>query len=345
MYKLDYAEFYITNVCNLNCVNCNRFNNFNFTGHELWHEHVRDYELWARLIDIESIGILGGEPMLNPEFLDWVRGIATLWPNAKINIITNGTQFHRWPDLYELLEQFKGRVTVGISEHNFPNRDNTLNNIERFLKKPFTKTIVNPDPNHVYWQQSYGNIRDPSWPDCNSPNEFVNLPQVIRDECEQVFHVSLKIWQEEIYSLKFVDDNNVTVRYSPSNSFYNSTVIHDTATGQLRLNHSDPARAIAVCYSKKCHHFIQGQLYKCGPVGILPDFIQQFFVDISDADRDLINSYVPAKPTWTQQQLDPFISDLIAEVPIAQCTFCPEQLIPRKFNSTTKKIKLVKRQR
>lgn len=345
MYKLDYAEFYITNVCNLNCVNCNRFNNFNFTGHELWQEHKADYAQWARLIDIKSIGLLGGEPMLNPDFLLWVEGIAELWPNATVNIITNGTQFHRWPELYNVLAKYRGRVTVGISEHNYNNRDVTFSNIEKLLKEPFTKTIVNTDPNHVYWKESYNNIKDPSWPDCPSPQDFDSLPQAIQDECEQIFHVSLKIWQDEIYSLMYVDENQVTVRYSPANSFYNSTVIHDPVTGKLSLNHSDPARAIAVCYSKKCHHFIRGQLYKCGPVGILPDFIQQFYVELSDADRSLINSYQPAQHNWPVEQLDNFVRDLIAEVPIAQCTFCPEQLIPRKFNSTTKKIKLVKRQR
>lgn len=345
MYKLDYAEFYITNVCNLNCVNCNRFNNFNFTGHELWHEHNKDYAEWAKLIDIKSIGILGGEPMLNPDFLLWVDGVATLWPTATVNIITNGTQFHRWPGLYDLLAKYRGRVTVGISEHNYNNREVTFSNIESFLKEPFTKEFVNTDPNHVYWKQSYNNIKDPSWPDCPSPQDFESLPQAIKDECEQIFHVSLKIWQDEIYSLLYVDKNQVTVRYSPANSFYNSTVIHDPESGKLSLNNSDPARAIAVCYSKKCHHFIRGRVYKCGPVGILPEFIKQFYIELSDGDRELINSYQPAELSWSTEQLDNFIQGLVSETPIAQCKFCPEQLIPRKFNSSTKKIKLVKLQR
>lgn len=35
------------------------------------------------------------------------------------------------------------------------------------------------------WQDFYQSVKDPSWPDCNSEAEFVNLPQWIQDECQQ----------------------------------------------------------------------------------------------------------------------------------------------------------------
>jgi organic radical activating enzyme len=342
MYKLDYAEFYITNVCNLNCTNCNRFNNFNFTGHERWHEHVDDRAKWAELVDIKNIGILGGEPMLNPDFLKWVVGIAELWPRAGITIITNGTQLDRWPELYDILAKYKGRVLIGINEHNFFNREKTFNAIEKFLSGTVKKQPLFDKTHIAIWNNSYNNIKDPSWPDCPTPEDFVNLPEEIRQECETQFGVSLKIWQEEIYGMMFTDQNQVAVRFCPANSFYNTTVIHDVDTGKLSLNNSDPAKAVAICYSKKCHHFIRGKLYKCGPAGILPEFIKQFVVDITDKQRELINSYVPAEHSWPQINLDKFMQDLINEVPIDQCTFCPDQFINTKFNSTTKKIKMLK---
>ena len=38
-HRLNYAEFYITNVCNLNCTECNRFNNYHFSGHQRWDDY------------------------------------------------------------------------------------------------------------------------------------------------------------------------------------------------------------------------------------------------------------------------------------------------------------------
>ena len=38
MNRLDYCEFYITNVCNLSCNGCNRFNNYKFRGFQRWED-------------------------------------------------------------------------------------------------------------------------------------------------------------------------------------------------------------------------------------------------------------------------------------------------------------------
>lgn len=346
MYKLDYAEFYITNVCNLNCENCNRFNNFNFTGHERWKSHCDEYQQWSKIFDINRIGILGGEPMLNPDFLNWVQGVADLWPSADIVIITNGTQLHRWPELYDLLCKYQGRVHIRISEHNALNKDQTFSAVEKFFLGDYNRTVVNTDPDNIYWKKAYSSVKDPSWPECNTPEEFVNLPPWIQDECHDQFHISLKIWQDEIYSkyaIEYTDNNFVNVLVQPADDFYNSAINFNPLTKELSLKRSDPVKAIKICYSKKCHHFIKGKLYKCGVVGILPEFIKQFNVTLTDSDQELINSYVPAQLNWSKEQLDVFVKNLVDELPIDQCTFCPDQFIKQNIKSTTKKIKLVKK--
>lgn len=37
------------------------------------------------------------------------------------------------------------------------------------------------------WQEFYDEVRDPSWPDCSTEDEFVNLPEHIQRECQEVF--------------------------------------------------------------------------------------------------------------------------------------------------------------
>lgn len=135
--KIPYAEFYITNVCNLACNGCNRFNNYNFRGFQQWEDHAEQYRQWAQEINIGNIGILGGEPLLNPTFMDWVTGISKLWPNSTIKIITNGFQLAKVRDLYQLLESnHKIRLWVGI--HNKQHKREIIQTVKEFTQAPHT---------------------------------------------------------------------------------------------------------------------------------------------------------------------------------------------------------------
>ena len=76
---LPTVEFYITNVCNLSCAGCNRFNNYKFKGLQRWDDYKDIYRRWSEELHVTKyIGILGGEPMLNPDFMNWLEGVKIL---------------------------------------------------------------------------------------------------------------------------------------------------------------------------------------------------------------------------------------------------------------------------
>jgi hypothetical protein len=54
-YHLSYAEFYITHVCNLNCPDCNRFNNYAFKGHQRWDDVKK---LTVSVSVLNTIGVI-----------------------------------------------------------------------------------------------------------------------------------------------------------------------------------------------------------------------------------------------------------------------------------------------
>jgi len=108
------VEFYITNVCNLSCRGCNRFNDLNFKGHQRWADHADAYEAWSKRLDLPRITIIGGEPTLNPDLELWVSNLRRLWPNAVIMVQTNGTyQREEHMDFWE-----KYNVAFGVSLHD-----------------------------------------------------------------------------------------------------------------------------------------------------------------------------------------------------------------------------------
>ena len=331
MITLNYAEFYITNVCNLGCQDCNRFNNFNFTGHQRWADYADIYAEWAKIIDISTISILGGEPTLNPSFLEWVDGISALWPNSNISIVTNGTVLYRWPDLYDRLKQNKN-IYIDINTHGHEGRKSVMSILSNWMTGELERSyplngIMSSMTNQAQleiWKQGYN-----------------NLPTPIQEECKNLHKFSLTQWQENISNWRVTDSNGVSVLVKLSHTFVSSTAIVDYQTQKIHLHNSDPDQAFNVCMMSSCHHFIKGKLYKCGPVGLLPEFISQFDVEITKEDEQLINSYMPAEISWNKNNIEKFVDELKYSVP--QCMFCPEKLIWKSLDHTSKKIKFFKK--
>jgi len=339
MHFLNRVEFYITNVCNLNCTNCNRFNNFAFSGHWKWNDYLADYKAWSKVIDLGQVAILGGEPMSNPDLPNWINGVNQLWPNLKkISLVTNGTYLNKIPGFYDFLTQFNDRVRVEISGHNAPEIINDIDNIIEFFPTAPTQTI---NYNQSLWQTRYASARqwEPKWPDCPDPADFYQLPESIQKDCLEKYIIHPLQLFDSSYT-----DGTVTVEFFPILYFYPSPVQHNLETGQLTLHHSDPVLAMENCYFKTCPHFIKGRLYKCGPAGILPEFIKQFEINITESDRTLINSYEPAQHTWEYDRLEKFLNNQKNADPIAQCKFCPSKLTtePLPLRAGYKKIKLAK---
>jgi len=156
-------EFYITNVCNLNCDGCNRYNNFNFAGWQRWTDYEKDYEEWARHVDIDQIVILGGEPLLNPDILDWVYGINRIF-GRNVQILSNGTRINKVKGLYEAL-QVNGNW-MGISWHNPDNVAEFDQEVRKFLRGTVIQVGRN-DPLNTFgadmvWIDEHG-IKIPLW--------------------------------------------------------------------------------------------------------------------------------------------------------------------------------------
>lgn len=93
--KLRYAEFYLTNHCNITCNNCNRFNNHKITGSADWEQYKETYLKWSRVLDIDRIALLGGEPLLYPKLATIVSDVRSWWPTAELEITTNGLLIQR----------------------------------------------------------------------------------------------------------------------------------------------------------------------------------------------------------------------------------------------------------
>ena len=336
---LNKIEFYITNVCNLNCDNCNRLNNYRFSGHQLWADYADIYAEWAEKVDIGKITILGGEPTLNPSLIEWIEGIRKLWPTSKLDVLTNGTRLHNVLEkLYPVL--LKNKATLSIATHN---RQRHLE-IEKYIiegnisQAPFTYEYHG---NFLSWvHDAYNVCKGESWPDISTIDEFYGLPFEIQDECKNIHRIDPESYLKNSNSYTVIDKNNVNIGFSYGEEFVDAPLKY-TGQNNFQVYNSNPTKAHAVCISKTCHNFVKGKLYKCHHVALLPEFIEQYQVNISDADQQLLNSYEPMTSDKDYKTIDKFIDQMTKEIP--QCKLCPSKLEKHFFQSDTKKIKIVKK--
>jgi len=337
---INRAEFYITNVCNYNCEHCNRFNNYRFTGHEYWKDSKDIYAQWSKKIDIGAISILGGEPTLNPSINEWIDGIASLWPETRIEIVTNGTRLNNVKGLYDTIKKQNGKVFVHIGLHNREQLSDTIANVEEFLDDILINTKIYPDDIDNIWQMEYNKLKTDNWPECKMPSEFKNLPDEIKTICLEN-NFSDEIFLDFNGFVGILDKNHIRVEIHIEDIFHQSALTRDN--NEFIVHDSDPSKAHDICFEKLNHHFIKGKLYKCNVSGVLPEFYKQFHVKMSDENKKLMDSYVPL----TIDDDDVVVEQFISELPnkIKQCKFCPEWLNAYKLNPSTTKEKITKKHR
>jgi organic radical activating enzyme len=121
---------------------------------------------------------------------------------------------------------------------------------------------------------------------------------------------------------QYSDKNGVFINVYHQNSF-TTAAMQNPSPGRYTVFNNDPKEAHDGCgfVQWKSYHFIKAQLYKCGPVALLPEFDLQMPLDISDEDRAMLHSYRPL----TVENYDSYHGEFLANLdnPIPHCKFCP----------------------
>lgn len=270
------VEFYITNVCNLSCSHCNRFNNYDFSGWQRWSDYEADYQKLSEHIEIKSIVLLGGEPLLNPTITDWVKGLNTVF-KASTQILTNGTRLNKVPGLYNLLldpiGKYRAQNHIGVSLHDNSHFDSLRKEIVSFLKPPV-----------IEWGSAIATLPPSAYDNDNS-----------------------------FYSAK--DLNNVRVDMFHYDKFIESSLYRTAAGFNLHNSNPLVAHESCGFVKYKSYHFIRGKMYKCGPVALMPEFDQQHTILLSNEDRQLLNSYKPLTADNIKEYGDEFFANLDSPIP------------------------------
>ena len=95
-HKIDKLDIVIARACNLNCQGCVTFSNFShIRGILRWQDQKDKILPWLDRLEISDfITLFGGEPLLNPDIMDYLQGITSYYEeigeSTTISIQTNG---------------------------------------------------------------------------------------------------------------------------------------------------------------------------------------------------------------------------------------------------------------
>lgn len=276
-HHLDKLEFYITNVCNLTCDGCNRFNNIKFKGWQDWDDYEDIIQDWAEKITLKNPVIMGGEPLLNPSIKKWIKGLSDLW--GPVQVLSNGTYVDRIPGLKDSMlwkepNQFGAghRAWLGVSLHDKQQKDEIFDRIRNFLGDDIQEI--------------------------DAPNTHLGGVKSFLDRSSPLF---VEVWEQ--FNFK-------------------SNALRTTSQGRYTLHDNQPEAAFQICAFQhhKNYHFIRGKIYRCGPVALFPELDDQYDLDLSIQDKQLIRAYQPL----TLEEYDTRAADFFAHIDdmIPQCKFC-----------------------
>ena len=117
---IPYAEIMVTQVCNLVCLGCSTYSDLQHKGYKSWNQGRKEIEPWLDRVNFDHIGIMGGEPLINPEIKQWLVGVRKLMPDTTIRVPTNATLLHKHLDVVDLLQEL-GNVIFKITVHQHDN--------------------------------------------------------------------------------------------------------------------------------------------------------------------------------------------------------------------------------
>jgi len=324
------VDFYISHACNMNCPNCNSLNNYNFRGNFLWKDYEDVYSQWTETVDLTRIAILGGEPLANPDVLNWIKGCRRLWPESILKLTTNGTLIKSTDtELYNTLIETDCILTISL--HNRQNLQELIDRLCDWIPEPVvTQRIANDfeyeKKVNSHWDTIYEQLRGEDWPNHVTYQERESLPDWIQSELNEFIGDRFDNLKAKHTQTRITDKNNIDIEINVEDSFAEAPAQYNNDTKSFHFNDSDPELAHEACTFKYCHMMFKGKLYKCASSALFSDFIDQFTTTLTNKQRKIIETPTYASVDMSYDKLKETIENTM-EHTIPQCTLCTQKRI------------------
>ena len=109
------AEYNLTEHCNLRCAGCSHSSELLPKKFAAVKEFQRDLAVLSQVLHLNELKLLGGEPLLHPDLLEFLRCARASGLAEEITLITNGLLLHRCdPATFELIDRLQVSLYPGV---------------------------------------------------------------------------------------------------------------------------------------------------------------------------------------------------------------------------------------
>ena len=97
---INYIETHIVEHCNLKCRGCSHFSGLAAPQFKNLNDFCTEFEALSRLTNknIHTIRLMGGEPLLHPDVVEFCKITRNLFPNSEIVLVSNGILLEQLSD-------------------------------------------------------------------------------------------------------------------------------------------------------------------------------------------------------------------------------------------------------
>ena len=184
-HKIDKLDIVIARACNLNCEGCVTFSNFShIRGILRWQDQKDKILPWLDRLEISDfITLFGGEPLLNPDIMDYLQGITSYYEEIGESTTISIQTIVIDVSLHSSNSKYQDKVKLGIkraqdiiTEHmqTDPNLKNFLT-VTDYVGEYWMNHYLTKEDGSIEPARDY-NSTDAPWPHktCHI-KDFVNL--------------------------------------------------------------------------------------------------------------------------------------------------------------------------
>lgn len=121
---LGYIETHIVNHCNLKCRGCSHFSGLAKEYYKPLGDFEREMKALSEKEDIRTIRIMGGEPLLHPQWFNFLLVARAYFPNSQVVLVTNGILLSKLREYIDALNE--NQITVCLSEYHLKLKDRDI---------------------------------------------------------------------------------------------------------------------------------------------------------------------------------------------------------------------------
>lgn len=151
-----HLETHVSHACNLRCSNCSHYSNYSLKGNLSPDDAEEWFSGWGRRLQLERFSLLGGEPTINPHLTEILGSARRNFPEARLQLVTNGWFLYQHEALPYALERHRIRLTISI-HHDSEEYNAKVAEIKSLLAKWCKQHTLDVQWRHSYaiWRRTY----------------------------------------------------------------------------------------------------------------------------------------------------------------------------------------------